>query len=159
MSELTKIEFGCNGRKMDGWLCTDIDTIDIRQPLPWADESAIKIYGSHVVEHVSGPECMRFLKEVYRVLARNGMVRLVVPEVSTKLQREHIFDLCVNHGHLHTLCPENLKAMLYAAGFELERISVVPRDLSIDEHWKTIGDSKDLVESLHIEAIKSTTAP
>jgi ubiquinone/menaquinone biosynthesis C-methylase UbiE len=139
---------------MDGWQCTDVDTVDIRQPLPWPDDSAIKCYASHVIEHVSGPECMRFLKEVYRILAKDGLVRLVVPEVSTKLPREHIFDLCVNHGHLHTLGEENLKAMLYAAGFEQERIFVVARDTAIDEHWKTIGESKDLVESLHIEAIK-----
>ncbi len=40
MSELYRIEFGSNGRKMDGWIGTDINDCDIRQPLKFENESA-----------------------------------------------------------------------------------------------------------------------
>jgi len=153
MSELLRIEFGANGRKLDGWLCTDIDEADIRQPLKFGDASASQLYASHVVEHVTSGESMRFFKECFRVLVPGGTLRIVVPEIARYMGREHIQDLCEGHGHFQTFCFDNLQAMLFGAGFDLEKIKETGRK-EIDVHYKTIGDAKDLVESLHVEAIK-----
>ena len=78
---------------------------------------------------------MRFLKEVYRVLAPDGLVRIVVPSINGQFMcREHIEDLCTGHGHFQTFSFQTLHAMLYAAGFDKDKIFETGRDDDIDWH-------------------------
>lgn len=54
---------------------------DLTKPFPWADSSADIIYSSHLLEHLTKEEGRSFLAECHRVLRRNGIIRLVVPDL------------------------------------------------------------------------------
>lgn len=62
---------------------------DLRKKFPWKDESADIIYSSHTLEHLNKNEGIHFLNECYRVLKKNGILRIVVPDLN-KLVVEYI---------------------------------------------------------------------
>jgi predicted SAM-dependent methyltransferase len=66
-------------RKMDAWL-------DLRNRLPFANESAAFIYCSHTIEHLFPDEAMRLLGEMRRVIKSDGIVRIAVPCLEHALQ-------------------------------------------------------------------------
>jgi predicted SAM-dependent methyltransferase len=59
---------------------------DIRKPLPFSDGSVAAIYASHVLEHLYREEAQRLVKEAFRVLAKGGVLRVVVPDLEAIIQ-------------------------------------------------------------------------
>lgn len=55
---------------------------DLRRPFPWPDASALAVYSSHTLEHLSKEDGEHFLRECARVLAPGGVVRIVVPDLA-----------------------------------------------------------------------------
>ena len=55
--------------------------LDIRYPLPFRDGRWSGIYAHHVVEHVEYQQALGFFRESRRVLRRDGLLRVVVPDV------------------------------------------------------------------------------
>lgn len=53
---------------------------DIRMGLPFADGSKRGVFSEHCLEHFPLPEAARLLREMRRVLAPGGTLRLVVPD-------------------------------------------------------------------------------
>jgi predicted SAM-dependent methyltransferase len=54
---------------------------DIRKPLPFRDASASAVYASHVLEHLYREEGRQLMRESFRVLAADGILRVVVPDL------------------------------------------------------------------------------
>lgn len=67
----------------------DIFIHDIRKPLPFFDSSAEAVYASHVLEHLYREQGQQLIREVFRVLASGGIVRIVVPDLHT-IVREYL---------------------------------------------------------------------
>jgi predicted SAM-dependent methyltransferase len=144
-----KLNLGCGGNVLAGFENHDID-MDITKPLPHKDGSVDFILAEHVVEHITGPEAFRFMKECYRVLCSGGTLRICVPELA-RLDRAKREDIIVNHGHLMVFNFDNLRDMLVTAGF------INPRRVqrsTLDGHWKVIGEPLDTQETLRVEAVK-----
>ena len=59
----------------------DVMYHDIRKPLPYSDVCLDAVYASHVLEHLRPDDGLRLLKEFYRVLKPEGIVRMVVPDL------------------------------------------------------------------------------
>lgn len=53
---------------------------DLTKKFPWPDSSVDVIYNSHVLEHFSKDDGQKFLAECHRVLRKNGIIRVVVPD-------------------------------------------------------------------------------
>lgn len=154
MKELLKIEFGCGGRQLSGWLCTEIDTVDIRKPFLWPDNSCSELHASHIFEHVSSPHAIGFLKECHRILAPDGILRLIVPVVGQQMIREEIVKLVdATHGHECGYNEDLLRTFLFAAGFYPHRIQRTDRK-PMDNHHLAIGEERDNAESCRIQAQK-----
>ena len=62
---------------------TDICWADVTKPLPFADESFIAVYASHLLEHLHLDDARLLLRECYRVLQPGGAIRLVVPDLQS----------------------------------------------------------------------------
>ena len=100
-----KLHLGCGKKYMPGFVHVDLleyDHIDYRVPiddLNFAQDSSVElIYACHVLEHTGRNNYERVLKEWYRVLEPNGILRVAVPD----------FSACVKHY----LLKENLADIL-----------------------------------------------
>jgi predicted SAM-dependent methyltransferase len=55
--------------------------VDICQPLPFQDASVEWVYAEHLIEHVTLTEGIGWLREVRRILAPGGLLRLTTPDL------------------------------------------------------------------------------
>jgi len=65
--------------KKDLWL-------DLRNGLPFPDQSVCFVYSCHTLEHLIPDEASTLLKEIHRVLAPSGSARIVVPSFEYALK-------------------------------------------------------------------------
>ncbi len=68
----------------DGWLSVDMSpkcdiNWDLRNGIPFPDNSVDKIYSSHFLEHLTVKEGQKFLTESFRALAPAGLFSICVP--------------------------------------------------------------------------------
>jgi SAM-dependent methyltransferase len=107
-----KLNLGCGAHVVDGWINVDYspgarlssmpffrvmnrklrlfeldwdDRIylhDLTMPFPWKDATADVAYSSHTLEHLSKKQGCAFLRECYRVLKRDGIIRIIVPDLA-----------------------------------------------------------------------------
>ena len=54
---------------------------DITKKFPWTDSSIDIVYSSHTLEHFSREDGRRVLAECHKVLRKNGIIRIVVPDL------------------------------------------------------------------------------
>jgi SAM-dependent methyltransferase len=120
-----------------GWACTGVEispsaeyarrerNLDVRSlPLEenhFSDASFDLVLASHLIEHLNSP--MKFVEEVYRILAPGGYFLITTPNISgfqAKLfkgrWRSAIFD------HLYLFSVKTLSALLADKGFTIERV-------------------------------------
>jgi len=72
---------------LDVFSCLGVNCIyDCRKSLPFPNNSVKGIFCEHFLEHMDyEEEAPRFLSECYRVLKRNGVIRLIVPDIEMYL--------------------------------------------------------------------------
>jgi len=82
-----KLHLGSGSIRLEGWLNIDIDAtqadlkLDLRNPLPCADNSVRFVFSEHFIEHITRPEAVRLLRECWRVLVPGGTLRLSTPSL------------------------------------------------------------------------------
>lgn len=83
------LQIGSGEHNRPGWLNSDLPGtpgidigMDITERLPFLDESFHAIYGSEVVEHIPKETVAPFLKEAFRVLRKDGVLRLTTPDLT-----------------------------------------------------------------------------
>ncbi|NER33274.1 MAG: methyltransferase domain-containing protein [Oscillatoria sp. SIO1A7] len=109
--EKIKLNLGCGDQIVNGWLNVDYSVgarlakiplfplinkklrllnldwnekillHDLTKKFPWSDESVDEIYSSHTLEHLDKNQGDAFLSECYRVLKKEGIIRIVVPDL------------------------------------------------------------------------------
>ena len=85
---IIKLELGAGCKKgINGWLSMDTEKItdlywDLRNGIPFPDNSVDIIYASHVLEHFSFDQICDLIKECRRVLIPKGIFSLCVPNAS-----------------------------------------------------------------------------
>ena len=88
--EVAKLQIGCGPYPLEGWLNTDILTnlhkgspvyMDAGKPFPIPDASFDYVYSEHLSEHLTYCQAMNMLKECYRVLKPNGVLRIATPNL------------------------------------------------------------------------------
>jgi hypothetical protein len=60
---------------------------NVTKPLPFGEGSANCIYCSHMLEHLYQEEAQALLRECHRVLAREGILRMIVPDLHAFVRR------------------------------------------------------------------------
>jgi predicted SAM-dependent methyltransferase len=85
---MTKLNVGCGDRFAKGWLNIDfhssdsaVKRVNLLRGLPFSDESFNAVYSSHVLEHFPRKTAEGLLREMHRVLKKEGIVRAVVPDL------------------------------------------------------------------------------
>lgn len=82
------LNVGCGRQRHPHWcnidlVATDDSVIahDIRNGLPFEDNSFDVVYHSHVLEHLSPADGESLIRECHRVLCPGGVLRIVVPDL------------------------------------------------------------------------------
>ena len=86
-----KLHIGAGASRLPGWV--NIDNfpaelaLDVTWGLPFGDGAADYVFMSHILEHLFYPEgALMLLREVNRVLAPGGRLRVIVPDVEKCLK-------------------------------------------------------------------------
>lgn len=86
-----KINLGCGTDIKEGWVNVDrrqfvpgIEIVDLTRSWPWEDSSVEEAYCSHMIEHLTAPERIHFINELYRVMAPGAKCTLIAPHWSSK---------------------------------------------------------------------------
>jgi SAM-dependent methyltransferase len=151
----------------------DVRRYDVRKGLPFADGSVRYIYSSHTFEHFTYAESLAVAKECFRVLASQGILRIVVPDLEL-IAREYLSDdnplaaqrflsrLSLNHSFQDVVHPgsnhsqmfdgKGLVHLLREAGFEQATVSSFGQSAipEIDQIELEVRRG----ESLYVEASK-----
>ncbi len=84
-NKVKKLQLGCGLNPIEGFFNTDINIIDgvyyvdECQPLPFGAETFHYVFLEHNFEHLSYQEGRALLRECYRILKPNGVLRLTTP--------------------------------------------------------------------------------
>jgi len=94
------LNIGCGSRKLENWVNIDLDegadlSLDVRNGLPFEDESVELIFNEHFIEHITQLEGIEFLRECRRMLVPGGTLRLATPDLD-----ELIVDYSSDEGFL-----------------------------------------------------------
>jgi predicted SAM-dependent methyltransferase len=88
MSKLNYLNIGCGTKFHKDWTNIDMASdspyvirYNLLNGLPFEDEEFDAVYHSQVLEHFMKDDATVFLKECYRVLKPNGIIRIVVPDL------------------------------------------------------------------------------
>ena len=60
---------------------------DLTKPFPWDDASVDVVYSSHTLEHMAREQGAEFLRQSYRVLKPGGIIRIVIPDLLSIVNR------------------------------------------------------------------------
>ncbi|MEK2490390.1 methyltransferase domain-containing protein [Kitasatospora purpeofusca] len=79
--------------------------LDISRPLPFADASVDWVYAEHLIEHVTMPVAIGWLREARRVLRPGGVLRITTPDLARYLNGYAKGDgfLAKHHRRLSTM--------------------------------------------------------
>ena len=171
------LEIGAGDKKGgNGWVTLDLSMKsdicwDLREGIPFPDESIHKIYSSHLFEHLYFDEGQLLLNECLRVLAKDGIFSICVPNArlyiesylkGNELDRRKFFNykLAYNNTsridyvnytaymdkqHKYMFDEENLVAVLEKANF---------RNVHLREFDPDLDKQERDFESIYAEAQK-----
>jgi predicted SAM-dependent methyltransferase len=110
--------------------------LDLRYSLPFDDCQFKGVFSEHVIEHLYPSESQKLFMEVYRVLKKDGIFRVIVPDLKKYIKLynssgkkilgnkkfdygcELLWDLTNNYGHKTIWDADWLVAKLLEAGFQ-----------------------------------------
>jgi len=86
--KVNAINLGCGNRFHEDWYNIDIKSINILvqeynllNDIPYEDNKFSAVYLSHFLEHLTKKDGEHLLSESFRILAPNGIIRVVVPDL------------------------------------------------------------------------------
>jgi predicted SAM-dependent methyltransferase len=178
-----RVNLGCGYRPVKGWINVDraraeeVQVVwDLTTGLPFPDSSCTAIFSEHVIEHVTKADAIKLIRECYRVLQDDGVLRMSTPdaelflrsyagdrtflahsgfsqEIDTPVDRVN-YMMREYSQHLWSYDEELLTLMFRQAGFKTvvrQRFGV-----SLHPHMNSMDFRDREFESLYLEGIKSS---
>jgi predicted SAM-dependent methyltransferase len=145
------LELGAGSTVRDGWIT--IDTVescdivwDLRNGIPFPDESISQLYSSHFFEHLSFKEGQRFLDECLRVMRPGGKFSICIPNA-----RNYI-EAYLSNADLDA----NISASIYKPAYnETTRIDYINYIAYMDGHHKYMFDEENLIYILKSKGMRN----
>lgn len=87
------INLACGGKlcREAGWInadhspsAKDVIKVDLLGPLPFPDNTFDVVYHSQFIEHLPSDKAFVFIRECYRILKPNGVLRVVTPDLENQ---------------------------------------------------------------------------
>lgn len=93
------LNLGCGQRYHEDWYNIDftsnnkyVKAHNLLKGIPLKDEAVNVVYHSHVLEHFSKQDGYHFIRECFRVLNKDGIIRIAVPDLET-IVKEYLRNL------------------------------------------------------------------
>ncbi|MCC6146868.1 MAG: methyltransferase domain-containing protein [Anaerolineaceae bacterium] len=112
---------------------------DASRSIPLPDGSVKVLYSSHMIEHLDREQAQSFLKEAFRVLEPDGIIRLAAPDLE-KMAEEYLKNGCAD-----TFVAKTLLAAPRPVGLK-QKIKLL---LAGHRHHLWMYDGKSLMRMLH----------
>jgi predicted SAM-dependent methyltransferase len=87
-NEVRKLHIGCGPHPIDGWLNSDYQAIpkdilqlDATKTFPIESNKFDYIFSEHMIEHIAYSQGLSMLNECFRVLRKNGTIRISTPDL------------------------------------------------------------------------------
>ena len=106
--------------------------LDVRGPIPYADNTFNVVYCNHVIEHLTPDEGLYHVQELYRVTEPGGICRMVVPDLELSAN-EYIE--CLNNVASNRT-EDNIRRYKWAVA---DLIDQMVRPNSGGEMWKLLA--------------------
>jgi len=85
-TEPLKLDLCCGKNKKEGYTGVDrrsfpgVDVIcDLTERWPWEDESVAEVHMSHAMEHFTGPQRVKVVNEMHRVMQKEAKAYVITP--------------------------------------------------------------------------------
>lgn len=119
-----KVVIGSGDRHIEGWISTDIDTLNILDRRDWDSlfrkNSISNILSEHVLEHLTRDEVKRTLSLCYEYLKVGGKIRIAVPDAYRRDEKYVKWVLPPKDGHKTYWNYKELKNVMEETGFKVE---------------------------------------
>lgn len=108
-SQIKSIQIGCGYNLLPGWLNTDVEPdygvtfLDAMKPWNLSDNTIDYILAEHLLEWLSPDECVKCLRECYRILKTGGVLRITVFSCEKFLNTDSLDDV---YKYLKILSPD-----------------------------------------------------
>ena len=174
-----RLHVGCGRNRFKNWINSDV-TLDsdlivfLQKRLPFKKNHLDLIYSEHVLEHVSYDTGVFFLKEAYRVLRPQGVLRIAMPDLDDLVDnfqndwrcmdwvkwpqfafiqtRAEMINIAFRWwGHRHLYNREELERALKSSGFKNIRFEAPGQS----QHQDLRGLESRLDSKLIAEAVKA----
>ena len=96
-----KIALGTGKIKHDGYINCDIDPsqypdriVDVRQPLPFDDESCLEVLCENLFDSLTRPEFVGLMREIWRVLECGGVLNFLQCNSLRNMEDQLAFPYC-----------------------------------------------------------------
>ncbi len=133
LPKVVNLDIGCGSKKEVGFIGIDIRDCeqeivwDVRDGIPFPDNSVDEVWSSHTIEHFDNGEAEEFLIEVYRILKSGGKLVVAVPHQTDPTA--YYFD------HKTFWNEERIDTLPGVPG--LEGFKIIKNQMRIDEHTKS----------------------
>jgi predicted SAM-dependent methyltransferase len=155
--------------------------LDICEPLPFDDGCVDWVYAEHLIEHVPLPAAVGWLREVRRILAAGGLLRLSTPDLALYMHGYETGGFFAKHrgrlarlrvgppmperrafmvnqifyhfGHRWIYDADELRHVLGEAGFALERVTVCEFRQGLRADVADLDTSMRRDETIYVEAV------
>ena len=88
-----------------------IQWVDATKKIPFSSNSIDAIYSSHMLEHLDRADASKCLKEIYRVLKPNGIIRLALPNIRQYVEdyiKDKNADKLIESSFMGTVKPKKM---------------------------------------------------
>ena len=145
------LEIGAGNKKGEnGWITLDLTAKcdlywDLTNGIPFPDESVSKIYSSHVFEHFTFKEGQKLLDECLRVLVKDGIFSICVPNAKIYIK-----------AYLNSACLCENRFFGYKPAYNnTSRIDYVNYTAYMDGHHKYMFDEQNLIVILENKSFRN----
>lgn len=140
---------------------------DLTKKFPWADSSIDIIYSSHTLEHFSKEDGRRFLSECHRVLRKDGIIRIIVPDLRHDVTEyiegrinadDFVEKLGVLYGHSNNTLKKRLAPFFqfpHKCMYDNSRLIEILNEVGFDASTRASFDSD--IEDIRLVELESRT--